>query len=117
MEISSRITHFQAKLDAEWGPYDLENSRKSKNVTILDVRDRDGYHSEHIPGAINIPLVEIEKRMTEIPKDKTVVTYCWNITCHAAPKAALILAKAGYDVKELVGGIEEWKKLDISVEK
>jgi len=109
MDTKSRIAHFQSKLDAEWGPQELERHRSDSNLVIVDTRDPESYAAEHIPGAISIPLPDLEKRMTELPKKAVIVTYCWDITCHVATLAALALAKAGYDVKELAGGIEGWK--------
>lgn len=94
MDTKSRIAHFQSKLDAEWGPQELERHRSDSNVMVIDTRDPENYQAEHIPRAVNIPLPDLEKRMTEIPKEKIIVTYCWDITSHVATLAALTLAKA-----------------------
>ena len=110
--------YFEAKLAAEGGPYDLKHvlDEEKQRWTILDVRSAEDFQKEHIPGAVNIPLMEIEKRWKEISKKTKVFAYCYNITCHAAPKAALFLAKKGYTVRELVGGIAEWKSMQFPVE-
>ncbi|MBI4347977.1 MAG: rhodanese-like domain-containing protein, partial [Elusimicrobia bacterium] len=70
----------------------------------------------HIPGATNIPLADLAKRLKGLPKDKTIVTYCWHHDCAAAPKAALLLAERGYAVKDLCGGIKAWKDAGFAVE-
>ena len=110
--------YFESKLQAEWGPHDLRRRRESNpsSVVVLDVRDKEGYAKEHIKGAVNIPLEELEGRLKELPKDKDIVTYCWTITCSLAPKAGFLLAKKGFRVHELVGGISEWKKYNLPLE-
>lgn len=108
---------FKAKLQFEMGPVELDELMREKgSIMVLDVRDADSYAKEHIPGAVNIPLLDIPKRLAQIPKDKTIVTYCWSVTCHLATKAALDLAQRDYKVLEMIGGIAEWKKNGLSVE-
>lgn len=110
------VDYFKAKLQFESTPRQLDEIRKLPSVLVLDVRDREGYEREHIPGAVNIPLDELPRRFAELPKDKTIVCYCWTITCSLATKAALELAHHGYKVQELFGGIEHWKKSGLPVE-
>ncbi len=103
--------YFNAKLAAEWGPHTLKRALEEQpdGILVLDVRDRDGFKEEHIPGSINIPLDELDSRWQELPRNREVVTYCWNITCSLCTRAALFLANKGYHVRELVGGIAEWQ--------
>jgi len=104
--------YFATKIEAEWGPFDLNHAledRKDK-IVILDTRTADAYAEEHIPGAVNIPEGELESRFKELPKNKEIVPYCWSITCHLATRVALKIAKKGYRVHELVGGIGTWKE-------
>lgn len=49
---------------------------KAGSVTIIDVRDRDAFAAEHIPGARSMPLAQIESLVSELPKDKPIVAYC-----------------------------------------
>jgi len=100
------VGYFRAKLEAEWGPYDLKRAfdTNERSVVILDTRKPDAYAEEHIPQALNIPGEELGKRLSELPKDKAIVPYCWNITCHLATRAALQLAQNGFTVHELAGG-------------
>jgi rhodanese-related sulfurtransferase len=111
--------YFEAKLQAEWGPYDVKRHREAdpSQVIVLDVRDKASYNEEHIEGAINIPLEELPRRAKELSKSKDIVTYCWTITCSLAPKAALRLAQKGYKVHELTGGIATWKEYNMPVTK
>ncbi len=111
--------YFEAKLAAEIGPHGLKEwlDQSKQDIVVLDVRDKESYEEEHIPTAINIPFEEFEERWKELPKDKEVVSYCWSLTCFLAPKAALFLAKKNLRVKELVGGIGEWKNYKFPVQK
>ncbi|MBI5630646.1 MAG: rhodanese-like domain-containing protein [Elusimicrobia bacterium] len=109
--------YFKSKLRFETTPHQLKADLEKGGVHVIDVRDRESYQEEHIPGAQNIPLEELSGNLRNLPKDKTMVTYCWNLTCALATKAALQLAEKGYKVQELVGGIEEWKKKDFPVER
>jgi rhodanese-related sulfurtransferase len=47
-----------------------------QSAVFLDVRAADSYAEAHIPGAVNIPLAQIESRMNELPKDRWIIPYC-----------------------------------------
>ena len=113
------VDYFQAKLEAELGPHNLKHRMDSgeKDFVVLDVRSREGFKEGHIPGAVNIPLQELEGRLKELPKDREVISYCWNVTCMLCTKAALVLARKGFQAKELLGGIEEWQRAKFPVER
>jgi len=110
--------YFATKMEAEWGPYDLNHalSERPNDVVILDTRAPDAFKDEHIPGAINIPTDQLESRLSELPKNKEIVPYCWTIVCHLATRAALLLAQNGFRVHELAGGIAMWKEYELPVE-
>lgn len=115
----SAVDYFSAKLDYEMTPWTLKAQldRGAKDCLVLDVREPQSYAQGHIPGAQSIPLSELPAKLSALPKNKTIVTYCGNITCQLAPKAALELAQKGFKVRELFGGIEEWSKRGFPVEK
>lgn len=54
----------------------LETLIKERNVFVVDVRSQDSYDAGHIPGARLIPAGEILNHLQELPRDKTIVTYC-----------------------------------------
>ena len=118
MSKNALASYFATKIDAEWGPYDLKKALDTnpEKIVVLDTRTPDAYAEEHITGAINIPESELDKRLKELPKNKEIVTYCWNITCHLATRVALKLAQKGYKVHELAGGIGTWKEQGHAVE-
>ena len=104
--------YLKAKLDFEATPYGLKETLETEpgKVVVVDVRDEEAFRKEHILGATNIPAADLVKRLADLPRDRTIVTYCWDMTCALAPKAALELAQKGFKVQFLAGGIEEWKK-------
>ncbi len=111
--------YFQAKLTAELGPHNVKRllELEGDTVVILDVRSREGYNEGHVPGARHIPFEALPARMQELPKGNVIITYCWNVTCLLCTKAAYILASNGYQAKEMIGGIEEWKRAGFPIEK
>lgn len=67
--------------------------------------------AEHIAGAISPPHREISPDTTAaLSKNKLYVAYCWGPGCNGSTRAALGLSALGFHVKELMGGIEYWKR-------
>ncbi|GAA2901841.1 hypothetical protein GCM10020220_109020 [Nonomuraea rubra] len=78
---------------------------------MVDARNRESWDQGHVEGAVHLPHREIAARAESlIPKDATVVTYCWGPGCNGATRAALEFAKLGYAVKEMIGGFEYWAR-------
>lgn len=115
----SAADYFAAKLAYEMTPWALKGllDKGSKDYFILDVRTPESFKSGYLPTAVNIPLAELTGKFATLPKNKTIVTYCANITCALAPKAALELAQKGFKVMELFGGIETWQHHGFPVQK
>ena len=110
--------YFEAKLQAELGPHNVQRllAHRPGAQLLLDVRSAEGYRKGHLPGAINIPFEELPQRLGELSKRAEIIAYCWDATCILSTKAAYVLAKRGYRVKEMVGGIEEWTSAGFPVE-
>ena len=113
------VKFFEEKIKYEIDPYTVRKivDEKNKNYLIVDVRDSESYKTGHVPTAINVPSFELDKRISKLPKNKTLITYCYHVVCFSAPKIALKLAKKGYKVMEMVGGFDEWQKHGHPVEK
>jgi len=111
--------YFQAKLAAELGPHNVKRllDEQASQAVLLDVRSREGFNEGHLPGAINIPFEELPTRLKELPKNKDIITYCWDVTCILCTKAAFVLAKKGYRAKEMLGGIAEWQQAGFPIER
>ena len=86
-------------------------------VTALDVRPLDEYQAGHIPGALSIPLSELRKRLSELPKKREVVAYCRGPYCVMAIEAVQLLRKAGYRAFRMEQGIVDWRARGWRIEK
>lgn len=107
-----QIEFYQAKLAWETDSWDLFEALSSgQDVVVVDARSQDAYKTEHIPSSVNIPHSTMSGLTTgHLDKTKTYVTYCDGIGCNASTKGALKLAKLGFTVKELLGGLDWWKR-------
>lgn len=113
------VEHFTAKLAVETDPYDVHQdlARGAAGVVVVDARPRKVYEECHIPGAVSLPYRAISADTTRaLPKDGVIVTYCDGVNCNASAKAALRLATLGFSVKEMVGGLEYWRREGLPVD-
>ena len=85
-------------------------------VTILDVRPEDEFALGHLPGALNIPLAELERRLGELPADREVIAYCRGPYCVLSFEAVAALRARGYLVHRLEDGYPEWKAAGLPIE-
>jgi rhodanese-related sulfurtransferase len=79
------------------------------SATVLDVRPEDEFQQGHVPGALNIPLSQLERRLAELPADREVVAYCRGPWCILSFEAVAALRQRGYQVRRLEDGFPEWK--------
>jgi rhodanese-related sulfurtransferase len=109
--MEAQLKYYEDKLRYEMDPSDLFDAlNMGKNVVPLDARKPFAYEVERIPGAINIPHRNMDEESTKhLDKDTIYVTYCDGIGCNASTKGALNLTKLGFQVRELIGGLEWWK--------
>ncbi len=86
----------------------LQRAKKGL-VTVLDVRPPEEFAAGHVPGAINIPIHELERRLAELPKRKEVVAYCRGPYCLMSYDAVHLLRKRGMKARRLQDGLPEWR--------
>ncbi len=110
--MNDQLQHYQAKLNYEIDAWDLKEAIDAgEKVTLVDARSPEVYAHEHIPGAISLPHRTMSAESTaSLDRGSLVVTYCDGIGCNASTKGAINLLKLGFRVKELMGGIEWWKR-------
>lgn len=111
--------HFLAKLAVETDPADvrLDLQRGQTSFLLIDTRSAQDFEECHIPGAINLPTRRITAESTaHLSKEKLLVTYCWSPGCNGATKAAARLSALGFQVKEMIGGVEYWRREGGAVE-
>ena len=83
---------------------------------VIDVRPETEYAAGHIPGAVNVPLDVLPKRLKTLPKDQEIVAYCRGPYCMFALEAVTALRKKGYRARRLEEGFPEWKAGHLPVE-
>jgi ArsR family transcriptional regulator len=83
---------------------------------LLDVRPSDEYQLGHLPGALNIPLRELEQRLAELPCTQDIVAYCRGPYCVLSFEAVAALRSRGFRVRRLEDGFPEWKAAGLPVE-
>ncbi|AHK43550.1 MULTISPECIES: metalloregulator ArsR/SmtB family transcription factor [Ensifer] len=86
------------------------------DVTLLDVRPQDEFLSGHLPGAINIPIAELERRLAELPEGGEIVAYCRGPYCALSFDAVRVLQGNGFTVRRLESGFPDWKAAGLAVE-
>ncbi|RGE20345.1 metalloregulator ArsR/SmtB family transcription factor [Leucobacter sp. wl10] len=87
----------------------IDPAAVTSDMLVVDVRPKDEFDSAHFPGAISIPLAELEDRYTEIPAEAEVVLYCRGEFCRLSREAAVWLRERGLDAKSMDEGIVEWR--------
>lgn len=85
------------------------------SVLILDVRPPEEYAAGHIPGAISVPLTDLEARLEGLPSDAEVVAYCRGRYCVMAPQALGLLRRHGFNARRLQDGLPEWRRAGLPV--
>jgi rhodanese-related sulfurtransferase len=95
---------------------DLVSRLEAGMVMVLDVRPEDEFAQGHLPHALNIPLGELDHRLSELPADREVVAYCRGPYCVLSFEAVAALRARGYRVRRLEDGYPEWKAAGLPVE-
>jgi rhodanese-related sulfurtransferase len=78
-------------------------------VTVLDVRPPEEFRAGHLPGALSIPLKELERRLSELPHDREIVAYCRGPYCVLAVEAVDMLRAQGFTAFRLEDGVRDWQ--------
>jgi rhodanese-related sulfurtransferase len=110
-------TYFQAREELEpIGRNELLDRARSGEVIVLDVRPPEEYRAGHIPGAVSLPVEELERRLVEIPQNKEVIAYCRGPYCVMALQAVKKLRSHGRLARRLIDGFPEWRAAGLPVE-
>ena len=107
-----QLIYYTNKLAFEMDSSDLYAAlEQNSNIVIVDGRSEEAYAAEHIPGAVNLPHRTISSDGTkDFDKHMIYVCYCDGIGCNASTKTALKLLTLDFAVKELIGGLDWWKR-------
>jgi rhodanese-related sulfurtransferase len=112
MMLPKAISHFRDKLAFETDAWDVnEMLRDRAKIVVIDARSEEAYARDHIPQAVSFPHRQMNVESTRhLNRDAVYITYCDGIGCNASTKGALKLAELGFEVKELIGGLDWWKR-------
>ncbi|RLU90389.1 sulfurtransferase [Streptomyces griseocarneus] len=116
---AAAASFFAARLTFETDVSDVHASLESGNpgFVLIDSRSDEAWTQGHVPGALHLPTADIPTRAVQLLDPATpVITYCWGPGCNGATRAALALARLGFQVKEMIGGIEYWTREGFPVE-
>jgi ArsR family transcriptional regulator len=94
---------------------ELRSRLKAGLVTVLDVRPVDEFALGHLPGAINIPLGDLKKRLAELDPEQEIVAYCRGPYCVLSYEAVAMLRARGFKVRRLEDGLPEWRAAGLPV--
>ena len=89
-----------------------------ERAVVVDVSEAEEFAQGHVGGAKNVPLSQMEQRLPEVVKNKTLPLI---LTCPSGARASRALAvakKLGYEKAQvLAGGLKAWKEANLPVEK
>jgi rhodanese-related sulfurtransferase/DNA-binding transcriptional ArsR family regulator len=97
-------------------PAELLDRARRGLVTVLDVRPPEEFASGHVPGALNIPVEQLARKLRELPKGKEVIAYCRGPFCLMSFEAVQLLRKKGIKARRLQDGMPEWRTAGLPVE-
>ncbi len=109
---------FAAELAFEADPDDVHRdllAGDTSGYVLVETRGPETFARARIPGAINLPYRDLPERL-DLDPGLVYVCYCESFQCNAATKGALELARRGYRVKRLSGGITAWREAGYPVE-
>ncbi|HVR45011.1 MAG TPA: metalloregulator ArsR/SmtB family transcription factor [Thermoanaerobaculia bacterium] len=81
----------------------------SGEAILIDVRPREEYLAGHLPGALSIPLEELDERLRDLGDDREVVAYCRGPWCLLSADAVRMLSRRGVRASRLEDGVLEWR--------
>ena len=84
--------------------------KEEESHVLIDVRPQEEYKSDHLDGAISIPMDELNDYISKLPKDKKVIAYCRGPYCVYATEAVELLKSEGFDAARLEASVHEWNQ-------
>jgi len=78
-------------------------------VTVLDVRPPEEYHAGHLPGALSIPLKDLERKLSDLPREREIVAYCRGPYCVLSIEAVEMLRARGFAAFRLEESVSDWQ--------
>jgi rhodanese-related sulfurtransferase/DNA-binding transcriptional ArsR family regulator len=95
---------------------ELHECLERDEVVVVDVRPTEEYEAGHLPGAVSIPLDELEDRLRELPLDRPIVAYCRGEYCLRARQAVELLRERGFLASYVDEGVRELAAAGLTIE-
>lgn len=89
---------------------------KGGEAMVIDVRPASEFEAGHIRGAVNVPLDELPRYLSCLPKEQEIVAYCRGPYCMLSFDAVEQLRRLGYRARRLEDGFPEWQANHLPVE-
>jgi len=96
---------------------ELLRRMRAGSVMVIDTRPPEEFAAGHLPGAINVPLGELKRRLRALPRDQEIVAYCRGPYCVLSYETVAVLRKRGFKASRLEDGYPEWKAAGLPVER
>lgn len=93
----------------------LEKARQGE-IVVIDVRPVSEFNAGHLPFARSLPLDELEKRLADLPADRTIVAYCRGPFCLMSDEAVQLLRSRGFTATKISDGVSEWAAGGLPIE-
>jgi rhodanese-related sulfurtransferase len=88
-----------------------------RGAQLVEVLPREEYEELHLPGAVNLPLKDLDAdRAEQLDRKRPVIVYCWDALCDMSPRAATRLAQLGFDVYDYALSKVDWMAHGLSME-
>jgi ArsR family transcriptional regulator len=94
---------------------ELRQRMKAGTVTVIDVRPAEEFALGHVPGAVNMPVGDLKRRLSELPRGKEVIAYCRGPFCVFAFEAVAALREAGLRARRLEDGLPQWRAAGLPI--
>lgn len=88
---------------------------RQKKAIVIDVRPPNEYQTAHIAGALPMPLEQLKRRLSELPRNKEVVAYCRGPFCVLAKEAVELLRSNGFRATRLEDSVQDWRARGLPV--
>jgi len=97
------------------GRADLVERAQAGLVTVIDVRPREEFDLGHVPGAVSVPLEELDARLAEFDPATEIVAYCRGAYCLLAVETVARLRAKGFSARRMEDGMPEWRAAGLPV--
>jgi rhodanese-related sulfurtransferase/DNA-binding transcriptional ArsR family regulator len=94
----------------------LIDRQRAGTAFLLDARPESEFRAGHIPGAVSIPVGELEARLHVLPVDQEIVAYSRGPYCGFSDQAVAVLSANGYQARRFALGLPDWRAAGLPVE-